>query len=131
MEKYPLSKRPSKDLINIEGTRYHRVALINNSECLYTGIVSTPLTKEELESFVVKRIGYSTCTFFASEILGSAVRDNKGGAPIGLSTFEADLKSFVPEVVVETVYAKITRTNKGTTVQMPIDPETGEIKGDE
>ena len=129
MQKYPLPKRSGNDLIDICGTRYHRISIINNAECLFIGIVSTPLTAKELQKFIENRIGYSTCTVFLSEVPESEVKDNKYSPSVmGLSTFESMLTQFVPEKVIREDTIKFTLTNKGLKVEsVGINPETGEI----
>lgn len=104
------------NLISICGTRYHKFSIINKSECIIIGIISTPLTKKELENFVEHRVGWSTCTFYSSEISEMEAKDS--GIKIwGLSTFEAALRPFVPEVVLEEKTLVVKKTNKGVVIE--------------
>ena len=112
-------------LIDICGTRYHRVSIINKDECLFVGIISTPLDKKELQRFIENRVGYSTCTVFASEISPVETDDKYAPGIMGLSTFEKVLVPFVPEKVISEETIKVTKTNKGITLEKVSD------KGDE
>lgn len=113
-------------LIDICGTRYHRVSIINKDECLFVGIISTPLNKKELQRFIENRVGYSTCTVFASEISEMEAKEDKYAPSImRLSTFEKVLVPFVPEKVISEETIKVTKTNKGITLEKVSD------KGDE
>lgn len=127
MEKYSLPKRSGqKDLITISGTRYHRVSIINNDECLFVGIITTPLSKRELQQFIENRVGYSTCTVFSSEISEMEAREDKYAPSfMGLTMFERVLMPFVPEKVISEETIKVTKTNKGITLEKVSD------KGDE
>lgn len=121
-------------LTDICGTRYHRVSIIDKDECLFVGIISTPLSKKELQQFIVNRVGYSTCTIFTSEISQDEANDKYAPSVMGLSTFEKVLVPFVPEKVISEETIKVTVTNKGISIKninKRIDPETGEIKGEE
>lgn len=116
-----------KDITEILGTRYYRVAILTTKEeetlCIVTAYLQTPLSPEELQQFVANRIG-KEYTVIATRI---SKADVSCGEIIPLVNLEALLKPYVPEIVQEVTYAKIVRTTKGTTVQVPIDPETGEI----
>ena len=105
-----------KNLTEICGTRYHRFSIIDKGECLVIGIVSTPLDKDELGRFVNWRVGTSSCMFYSSEISLDEVKqlDIK---VMGLSTFEACLRQFVPEVVLEEQTFTIKKTNKGVVIE--------------
>lgn len=121
-------------LTDICGTRYHRVSIIDKDECLFVGIISTPLNKKELQQFITNRVGYATCTVFSSEISAPETDDKYAPNIMGLSTFEKVLVPFVPEKVISEETIKVTVTNKGISIKninKRIDPETGEIKGDE
>lgn len=111
---------------DICGTRYHRVSIINKDECLFVGTISTPLSKKELQQFIVNRVGYSTCTVFTSEISEMEAKEDKYAPSImGLSTFEKVLMPFVPEQVISEETIKVTKTNKGIKLEKMSD------KGDE
>lgn len=116
-----------KDFTEILGTRYYRVAILTTKEeetlCVVTAYLQTPLSPEELQQFVANRIGKGY-TVIATAIAKS---EASCGDIIPLVNLEALLKPYVPEVVVEVTYAKVTRTNKGTMLQHPVDPATGEI----
>lgn len=114
-----------RKLIDICGTRYHRVALIDKNECLFVGIVSTPLDKEEFQRFIENRVGYSACTVFTSEISQDEAGDKYAPGIMGLSTFEKVLVPFVPEQVISEETIKVTTTNKGIKLEKVSD------KGDE
>ena len=126
------SIKACKDITEILGTRYYRVAVLKTSnaepECILSAFVSTPLSPAEMKQFVANRIGNEGFQTIATQIAQSEAQrgDEKSGI-LGLVSFEALLKPYVPDVVVEVSYAKITRTTKGSIVQMPVDPETGEI----
>lgn len=104
------------NLISICGTRYHRFSIIDKGECLVIGIISTPLERKELENFVGHRVGWSTCTFYSSEISEIEAKDS-GIKIMGLSTFEACLRQFVPEVVLEEKTLVVKKTNKGVVIE--------------
>lgn len=118
-----------RKLTDICGTRYHRVSIINKDECLFIGIVSTPLSKRELQQFIENRVGYSTCTVFSSEISEMEIKEDKYAPSImGLSTFEKVLMPFVPERIISEETIKVTKTNKGITLEKL---ENVSDKGDE
>lgn len=104
------------NLISICGTRYHRFSINDKGECLVIGIISTPLERKELENFVGHRVGWSTCTFYSSEISEMEAKDS-GIKIMGLSTFEACLRQFVPEVVLEEKTLVVKKTNKGVVIE--------------
>lgn len=111
-----------RKLTDICGTRYHRVAIINKDECLFVGIISTPLSKRELQQFIENRVGYSTCTVFSSEISEMETKEDKYAPSImGLAMFERVLMPFVPEKVISEETIKVTKTNKGIKLEKVSD----------
>ena len=107
-----------RKLTDICGTRYHRVSIINKDECLFIGIISTPLSKRELQQFIENRVGYSTCTVFSSEISEMEIKEDRYAPSImGLSTFEKVLVPLVPERIISEETIKVTKTNKGITLE--------------
>lgn len=136
MQNKPTNKKSStnvcKDIIEILGTRYYRIAVLRTSnaepECVLSAFVSTPLAPTEVKQFIVNRIGKDDFQTIATQITRcEAERGDEKAGILGLVSFEALLKPYVPEVITEVTYAKIVKTTKGTEIQMPIDPETGEV----
>jgi hypothetical protein len=116
MEKYAVKK--NNERTKIEGTRYHRVVLLEQDEIKMMRLVSTPLTQEELTDFIEKRIGNkwkSKFTVFVTEVVkaGMVATEEVYLKVIGLARLEENLIPFVPEEVLEEKTVKITVTTKG------------------
>lgn len=124
-----MEKKSNTKLVECKGTRYYRLVILTEGsepKCLITAFLQTPLVPAEIQLFVTNRVG-SGYKVIATELTKEeAVGSDEKTAIIPLCNLESLLKSYVPEVVVEVTYAKITRTNKGTRLQHPVDPKTGE-----
>lgn len=104
-------KRDNK-YIDCNGTRYHLVVISDSTTILLIANVSTPLTDNELESFISSRIGYKNHNILINEV--SKEKSEASNIKIaGLATFEAMLMPLVPEVVLDEKTIKYTLTNKG------------------
>lgn len=133
-----MQKKPIKSLANMDknfteilGTRYYRIAILDNREdepqCIVTAFLQTPLSPAELQQFVTNRVGKGFTVIATTVSKERASRSDESTSLMPLCTMESMLKPYVPEVITEVTYAKIVKTTKGTEIQMPVDPETGEI----
>lgn len=92
-------------LTKCEGTRYHRVVILNKDKSIvFMAVVSTPLTAEELQQFSANRIGSKDFSIISSEGT-SGDAEKKAGLVgiIGLSSYE----SYIAKMVLEAKQAEL------------------------
>lgn len=102
-----MSRKPN---ITCEGTRYHKVCIAHGENMLMC-VVSTPLTEEELSSFIHARIGFPR-VLESKEVPQDEAESPLNGRILGLSAFENLLKPFVPEEILKEKILKMVMTNK-------------------
>ena len=101
-------------LTKCEGTRYHRVAILNKDKSIvFMAVVSTPLTTEELQQFSVNRIGNTEFSIISSEGT-SGDADKKAGLVdiIGLSSYESCIAKMVLECKAAELQSELDRVKK-------------------
>lgn len=128
MEKKAIKNPRFNNLIDIKGTRYHQVVLMQDKKIVLMLVLSTPLTPDEVKSFVEARIGREYQTGYeliVSETTKAHV-DACGFKVSGLATFEAMIAPLIPEVVIDEKVVKYTLTNKGVKAECVTNNEEEE-----
>lgn len=84
-------------LTKCEGTRYHRVVILNKDKSIvFMAVVSTPLTTEELQQFSTNRIGSTDFSIISSEGTAEDAEKKAGLVDIiGLSSYESCIAKMV------------------------------------